>query len=183
MLETYQRQAKQRLIATITSIVVIAGFVLYVDHLQTLNAAKVSSTAQTSTQAAPTPPPSSTNPVSSSSTATPPTSNSSSGSSSSSTSAKDGTFTAASTYYVPHSEEEIKVSLTLKNGIITDSSVENSEGDRTSAMFQEDFAASYKSYVVGKNISGLQIGIVSGASDTTQAFNDALGRIASQVQG
>lgn len=96
---------------------------------------------------------------------------------------KDGTYTATTDYYVPHGYEEIKVSLTLKNGIITDSSIQNSEGDRESAQYQEAFASRYKSYVTGKNISGLNLSYVAGASDTTQGFNDAVSQIQNQAKG
>jgi uncharacterized protein with FMN-binding domain len=95
---------------------------------------------------------------------------------------KDGTYTATSQYYVPHSYEEIQVSLTVKNGIVTDSSIQNSEGDRESAQFQEQFTAYYKSYVVGKNLSGLSLSRIAGASDTTQGFNDAVTQIQSKAQ-
>jgi uncharacterized protein with FMN-binding domain len=95
---------------------------------------------------------------------------------------KDGTYTATSNYQVPHGSESIKVNLTLKGGVVTSSSVQNSENNFDSAQFQEGFAATYQSYVVGKKISGLQLGAISGASDTTAGFNEALSQIASQAQ-
>lgn len=107
-------------------------------------------------------------------------SNSSAGSSQSNY--KDGTYTASSDYYVPHGSETIQITLTIKNGVVSDSQIQNSEGDRESAQFQEDFALEYKSQVVGKNISGLQLSYVAGASDTTQGFNDAVAKIRSQAQ-
>lgn len=99
-----------------------------------------------------------------------------------SSSYKDGTYTSSSTYYVPHGSESIKVTLTVKSGVVTDSQIENSEGDRESAQYQEDFASVYKSQVVGKNIGNLQLSYVAGASDTTQGFNDALATIRTQAQ-
>lgn len=87
---------------------------------------------------------------------------------------KDGTYSASSDYYVPHGSESIKVTLTISNGTVTDSSIQNSEYDNESAQFQQGFAAEYKSSVVGKPISSLQLDYVAGASDTTQGFNDAL---------
>lgn len=99
-----------------------------------------------------------------------------------STTYKDGTYSASSSYYVPHGSEDIKVTITVKSGVITDSAIVNSESDRESAAYQEDFASEYKSYVVGKNIDGLQLSYVAGASDTTQGFNDALSNIRTQAQ-
>ena len=117
---------------------------------------------------------------------TAPTTTTNTGSSSTATTAngtyKDGTYTASSSYFVPHSNESIAVSVTLKGGVVTDVSVQNSEGDGESAAYQEDFTASYKSHVVGKKISGLQLSVIAGASDTTQGFNDALSQINSKAQ-
>jgi uncharacterized protein with FMN-binding domain len=95
---------------------------------------------------------------------------------------RDGTFSATSSYYVPHSNETINVSLTLQNGVISNAAIINSEGDDQSARYQQDFATVYKSYVVGKKISDLQIGVIAGASDTSQGFNDALSQIASKAK-
>jgi uncharacterized protein with FMN-binding domain len=95
---------------------------------------------------------------------------------------KNGTYSFTSDYAVPHGDEQIRVSLTIQNDTITDSSITNSENDGTSASYQQDFASVYKNYVVGKKVSGLKLNRISGASDTTIGFNDALARIASQAK-
>jgi uncharacterized protein with FMN-binding domain len=184
MLETYHKQAKRKLAATVISLVVIAGVVVYVDHTKALQTTPIASTTQTG-QSAATPSSSSSSSGSNSTNSSDSTSTTGSGSSSSSTPAsgyKDGSYSVSSDYYVPHGYESITVNLTLQNGKITGASIQNSEGDPESARFQEDFASAYKSYVVGKSISGLQLGVVSGASDTTQGFNDALSQIATKAQ-
>lgn len=150
---------------TIIAIVVIAGAVVLIDHFKKTGS---SSTAQLSTSS------------STSDTSTQNTTDNSS--STSSGNYKDGTYTATSNYEVPHGEEEIKVNLTISSGTITAVSVANSENDHDSAFYQEEFFAEYKSSVIGKKISGLQISTIAGASDTTQGFNDALNQIASQAQ-
>lgn len=183
MLETYHKQAKRKLVATLVSLVIIAGIVVFIDHSHALTANKTAITTTASSQTA----------TSGASTGSSGTSSnsSSSGSSGSSTggastassnSYKDGSYSATADYYVPHGDESIEVNLTLQNGVITAASIQNSENDRESAFFQEDFVSAYKSYVVGKSISGLQLNVVSGASDTTQGFNDALSQIASKAQ-
>jgi uncharacterized protein with FMN-binding domain len=177
MLNTYEKNSKAKLITTIVAVLVVAGFVLIADHLK-------SETAENSTLASP-----------STVVTTTPTTNSSTSSTSSSTSAgtgsgsstassayKDGSYSATTSYFVPSGQEQIQVSLTLKDGTVTAVSIQNSEGDRDSASFQQDFASGYKQYVVGKKISGLQIRTIAGASDTTQGFNDALSKIASTAQ-
>ena len=95
---------------------------------------------------------------------------------------KDGTYTSMNQYYVPHGYESIKVTLTVKSGIITDSTIFNSENNRESQIFQEDFVSVYKSYVVGKNIDGLNLSVVAGASDTTSGFNNAVTAIQDQAR-
>ena len=95
---------------------------------------------------------------------------------------KDGTYTASSEYSVPRSFETIKVSLTISGGVVTDSTITNSEGDRESAQYQEEFTGVYKSYVVGKKVSDIHLSYVAGASDTAEGFNDALDQIKQQAK-
>ncbi len=95
---------------------------------------------------------------------------------------KDGSYTATSNYFVPHGSEAIKVNATLQSGVVASISVSNSENDFDSASYQESFSTAYKSHVLGKKINGLQLDVIAGASDTTQAFNEALSRIASKAQ-
>lgn len=94
---------------------------------------------------------------------------------------KDGTYSAQSEYSVPRSYESIKVTVTIKNDVVTDSKIVNSEGDHESASYQERFASEYKSYVVGKKIGDIELSYVAGASDTTEGFNDAIKKIAQQA--
>ncbi|CAN5398000.1 hypothetical protein BH09PAT4_BH09PAT4_00350 [soil metagenome] len=170
MLQTYEQNSKKKLLSTIVAILVIAGTVVVADHLKSEDGA--TGVAQTGTATIQT----------SASAAASAAGSSTSNNGSSSATYKNGTYIATSDYYVPHGYESIKVTLTLNNGVITDSSVQNSEGDYDSMRYQEDFAAAYKNYVVGQKISGLSISTIAGASDTTQGFNDALSQIASKAQ-
>jgi hypothetical protein len=95
---------------------------------------------------------------------------------------KDGTFSAIAQYYVPGGYESIQVDLTLKNGIVSDSNIVNSENNNQSAMYQQSFASAYRSSVVGKNISDIHLSYVAGASDTTKGFDDAVTKIASDAK-
>jgi uncharacterized protein with FMN-binding domain len=167
----YERQSKFKLIASLATIIVVAGIIVVADHEKSENRQGIVGTSTTSSLQST---------ATSSGTST--VSNASSATSSTTTGYKDGTYSATSSYYVPHSTEDIQVSVTLKDGVITASSVTNSESDPDSAQFQESFTSAYKSYVVGKSISGLSLNTISGASDTTQGFNDALSKIASEAQ-
>jgi uncharacterized protein with FMN-binding domain len=167
MQNTYQQQAKTKLIATCVAIVVVAGVIVLVDHLKATKMTNAASTSPSATSQT------ATDTTSTTSTDTPTIS---------SGRYKDGTYTAENQYYVPHGYEDIKVTVTLKNGFVTDSSIVNSESDHDSARYQEDFVAAYKSYVVGKKVGDIHLSYVAGASDTTQAFNDALSQIESKAQ-
>lgn len=168
---TYEKHAAKRVTATILTLLIVAGSVVLIDHLEsapTASASKIFTPTTTSTTTSQAPSTTTTPTTTSTNTAT--------------AAYKDGTYSAAINYYVPNGYEAIKVSLTLQNGNITSSSVQNSEGDPTSAAFQQDFASSYKSYVVGKSLNNLQLSVIAGASDTTRAFADALSQIANQAQ-
>lgn len=94
----------------------------------------------------------------------------------------DGTYTADSDYNVPRSFENIKVTLTVANNVVTDSQIVNSEGDRESAEWQEKFTSVYKAQVVGKKLSDINLYHVAGASDTAEGFNNALEQIKNQAK-
>lgn len=168
----FQKRAKiQRTVGVATIIFVIAAIML-ISHLK---AEGVSSGAAPTVVA--------TSSDSGSSSSASGSTSTSSGTGSSSGQYKDGTYSSTVSYRVPHSIETIKVTLTVSGGVVTGSQIQNSEGDGTSAMFQESFASEYKSFVVGKNLSSLNLDIISGASDTTIGFDQALDSIRSQAQG
>lgn len=90
---------------------------------------------------------------------------------------KDGSYTAVGAYTSPGGTEELGVTLTLANGVVTDSKVEVKATRPISKTRQEDFAAHYKDMVVGKNIADLELGKVSGSSLSPKGFNDAVTKI------
>jgi hypothetical protein len=90
---------------------------------------------------------------------------------------RDGTYSLTVSYSSPGGEDQIAVSLTLKNDIVTNVSVTPLAGDRTSERYQSRFISNYKQFVIGKNIATLFLSNVSGSSLTTKAFNNALAQI------
>lgn len=170
MITPYEQRSKAKLAATIATVLVIAGLVIMSDYVRSHDR-QSTATAQ----------------VTPSTSMSAGTSNAQGTTSSTDhqTAAgtfKDGTYAASSSYYVPNGQEQIRVNLTIQNGVITDSTIQNSENDFDSQRYQEDFSATYKSKIVGKNIDGLQLSVIAGASDTTQGFNDALKKITSQAR-
>jgi len=173
MLDTYEQNSKKKLAATIVAVIIIAGVVVFADMLKSKSSTAATATTQPPTQSVAS---------DSSSANTTAATDTTSSSTTSSGSFKDGTYSATSSYFVPNGNESIKVTVTLSSDKITDVSIVNSASDHDSAAYQADFTDSYKTYVVGKKISGLQIKSVAGASDTTQGFNEALNQIASEAQ-
>lgn len=96
---------------------------------------------------------------------------------------KDGIYTATADYAVPEGKiESVSVTLTLKGGVVVDSTVNASPRDHDSRRFDNQFIAGYKAYVTGKSIDDIRLGTVSGSSLTSQGFNAALASIKAQAQ-
>ncbi len=90
---------------------------------------------------------------------------------------KNGTYDTVVTYRSPGGTDTLNVSLTVANDVVTGSSVSAAQADRTSQEFIGSFADKYKSAVVGKKLNDVSVGVVGGASLTSQAFMNALGQI------
>ena len=95
---------------------------------------------------------------------------------------KNGTYSATGSYMSPGGYDQVGVTLTLANDIITDVSVTPMAGDHTSSRYQSRFISGYKQYVVGKTIASVNLTNVSGASLTPIGFNDALAQIKAQAK-
>lgn len=101
---------------------------------------------------------------------------------SSSTTYKDGTYSATGSYSTPGGQESITVSVTVSSdGTITDSTVKQNATSGEAQEFQSDFVSGYKSQVVGKKISEVNLSRVSGSSLTPIGFNNAINQIESQA--
>ncbi len=94
---------------------------------------------------------------------------------------KDGTYQATGHYISPGGEQALKVSITLKDGIIVDSSAQPDNKTPTSHEYQEKFIGGYKDIVIGKKPSEVRISHVSGSSLTSGGFKDALQQIEKQA--
>lgn len=93
------------------------------------------------------------------------------------TSYKDGTYSASGRYSSPGGQEEVDVTVTLANNVITDVTVTTDAASGTSAQYQSEFKNGYKKLVVGKNISDVKLSRVAGSSLTSTGFNNALDKI------
>ncbi len=99
---------------------------------------------------------------------------------------KDGTYTAVGNYISPAGPESIKVSLTLKNDIITSAIVapgeQNQNQNPNTVQYQGMFIANFKPLVIGKKITDVKLSKVSGSSLTSGGFNAAVAKIETQAQ-
>lgn len=109
-------------------------------------------------------------------------SDSSSDSSAATSDYKDGSYTATGSYNSPGGTEKITIAVTLKDGVITDTSAISGATDSEGKEYQGQFIAGYKSQVVGKSIGSVSLSRVSGSSLTSQGFNDAIDTIKSQAK-
>lgn len=90
---------------------------------------------------------------------------------------KDGTYADSVNYSVERNAENIKVILTLSGDKVTDVSIVNTTSDPQSEQYQTRFEYAYKSLVVGKKITDVNLSRVAGASETTFAFMEAINNI------
>lgn len=90
---------------------------------------------------------------------------------------KDGTYEATGHYESPGGEEEIEVSITVKDGTVTDTSTVSKATNPKSVMMQGVFIDNYKAMVVGKSLDEVKLDKVAGSSLTPKGFNDAVEQI------
>lgn len=95
---------------------------------------------------------------------------------------KNGIHNTSVTYLTPKRDEyAMTVSLTLTGDIVTDASINYSQGAEKDPNAQR-FEAAYKAEVIGKDIDTINLSRVGGASLTTGAFNDALANIKTEAK-
>ncbi len=86
-------------------------------------------------------------------------------------------------YPSPGGQETDKFNLTLEKGVITAASVEVFTDIDASKVYQKQFAATLPGLIIGKRLADIQaLDVISGASLTTAAFNDALKKLQTKLQ-
>lgn len=94
---------------------------------------------------------------------------------------KDGEYAATGTYTSPGGQESVTVHVTVKDNVVTDTSLDQHANNPDTQEYQADFASGYKQLVVGKPLDSIRLSHVSGSSLTSQGFNAALDRIKDQA--
>jgi hypothetical protein len=165
--------SKNRKIFATLGLVVIVAAIAVAAHAATSQPADVAAATLSSTAApiatttAPSPVPATAVPVA---TATPAASP-----------YRDGTYSATAAYMTPDGDETVAVSVTLKNGIVTSSSLTSSGNNMQSKHYQDQFASGYRPYIIGKQLATIHLSRVSGSSLTPGGFNDAISQIKSRA--
>ena len=89
----------------------------------------------------------------------------------------DGSYTATGSYSTPGGSENVTVTVTLADDVITGVTATGSARGGTSAQYQSQFLANYERQVVGKSIDEVSLSRVSGSSLTSRGFNAAINEI------
>jgi hypothetical protein len=97
---------------------------------------------------------------------------------------KDGSYSATGNYVSPGGDESIDVNVTLSdgNGTITAVSVSPHANVQEASDYQGQFVSGYKSMVIGKKITDVNLSRVSGSSLTSIGFNSAVDQIKSKAE-
>ena len=93
----------------------------------------------------------------------------------------DGTYFANGSYVSPAGGEEVNISLTLKDMVVTDATFIGMATHPASKQWQGLFRGGYQEKVIGKPIKDLSLTVISGSSLTPKGFMDAVQKIKKQA--
>lgn len=93
----------------------------------------------------------------------------------------DGTYTAEGSYQTPETVEQISVTLTLADGVVTDVEVTGDPQAPESKQYQGQFIDGIAEQVDGKSLDDLNVSRVAGSSLTSGGFNKAVESIKEQA--
>jgi len=93
----------------------------------------------------------------------------------------DGTYTADGSYQTPETVEEISVTLTVADGLVTEVEVTGDPQARESEQYQGQFIDGISDEVVGKSLDEIEVSRVAGSSLTSGGFNEAVESIKEQA--
>lgn len=93
----------------------------------------------------------------------------------------DGTYTADGSYQTPETVEEISVTLTIADGLVSEVEVTGDPQARESEQYQGQFIDGISDEVVGKSLDEIDVSKVAGSSLTSGGFNKAVDAIKEQA--
>jgi len=89
----------------------------------------------------------------------------------------DGEYTESAEYSSPNGTEEVTVTVTLADGVITAVEAVGDGDNPNSKRYQTEFSEGIADVVVGVNIDDISVDKVAGSSLTSAGFNDAIDAI------
>lgn len=89
----------------------------------------------------------------------------------------DGTYTAISSYSVPHGSNSLTATVTVAGGKITSVTASHDYSDHESGMYVDSFDSSLSSNATGQSLASYSPSRIGGASLTTNAFDTVLDTI------
>jgi hypothetical protein len=95
---------------------------------------------------------------------------------------RDGTYSANGVYRSPAGGESIRISLTLKDDVVTAATFSGDATNPKSIAMQTAFGAGFEAQVVGKSIDEVNVGVVNGSSLTGGGFNEAVAKIKAEAK-
>ncbi|MFB8145230.1 hypothetical protein ACFC1W_00635 [Microbacterium sp. NPDC056003] len=93
----------------------------------------------------------------------------------------DGTYTAVGGYQTPESVEQISVTVTLEDDVITAVEVVGDPQKSESEKYQGEFIGGISDVVVGRDIDEISVSRVAGSSLTSGGFNQAIETIKAEA--
>ena len=95
---------------------------------------------------------------------------------------KNGTYTKMGDYVSPGGPEQIEVTVTVIDGVITDATVVAKATLTGSVKMQNAFIGGFKEFVIGKNIEEIKLDKVAGSSLTPKGFNEAIQEVMQEAK-
>ncbi len=89
----------------------------------------------------------------------------------------DGVYEKSGLYTSPAGSEEVAISITLKDDVVTDATFKGAATNPGSVKNQEKFAQGFKDVVVGEPIDSIALTVVNGSSLTPKGFMNALEQV------
>jgi hypothetical protein len=95
---------------------------------------------------------------------------------------QDGTYTATGTYTSPGGTEEVTITLTIADDVITAATAEGGATRPPSSQYQGEFVDNFAALIIGKDIADVSLDKVAGSSLTSGGFNAAVETIKTDAQ-
>jgi uncharacterized protein with FMN-binding domain len=95
---------------------------------------------------------------------------------------QDGTYTATGTYTSPGGTEEVTITLTIADDVITAATAEGGATRPPSSQYQSEFVNNFAALIIGQDIDDVSLDKVAGSSLTSGGFDAAVETIKTDAQ-